>query len=134
MSSVPIISKGRGAFVLLAALALALMLVLPAGTMLVGQGSAMQIVLCTGQGPLLAAVDDAHPGDSHGPADQSAGDHPCAFAGHGAPLLAAVAPPAVLQPYTTAALPPAIVGRDQLPGRGLAAPPPPSHAPPAILV
>ena len=117
----------RGAMLVLAFLAVALKIMFPPGFM-VGSSLAAPIVICTGQGPAMAMMDG---GGHHRHQDvpHQGGDHVCPFAGHGAtPLtpnfgvpIVAVQPVAVavLDTYATVA-----------PGRGMAAPPPPSHAPP----
>jgi len=90
------------------------------------QGAAL--VICTGHGPLLAAGQLGHPGKT----PKSANDAPCLFAGHHAapgPELAIIAPPTDF----VSPLPIAKTLIDQAPGRGLAAPPPPSQGPPVSL-
>lgn len=125
-------TKWRRALVAMALLALALKAMVPSGFM-PGTSLTAPIVLCPDQGPMpgmaLAAADHDHhaPGSPHGDAD-----HPCAFAGLGlaslaAPFAAPIVAPAATAPDTAALPPPA-----PMPGRGLAAPPPPSHAPPAL--
>jgi len=120
----------RAGFAVLAMLAFFLQLAVPQGFMLARAGGQPAIVICTGHGPLLAAADD-HGVPAKAPKPRP--DGTCAFAGHGAtpteaPLLtlAAVrfeplAAPAAPEPSTA-------------PGRGLAAPPPPSQGPPAVSI
>ncbi len=108
----------------LALAALWIQALIPAGYMIApDQGPGL--VICTGHGPLA----------EHGPSKDAPGlnhDGVCVFAGHGltvapplhAPLPAAqaVAPaPMIFQAFAPS------------PGRGLAAPPPPSHAPPQLI-
>jgi hypothetical protein len=118
----------RGAAgVWLAALALVLQIVVPPGFMAARTASgAPAVVICTGHGP-LKGLDDTPAKPERG------GDHLCVFAGH------AAAPP----PPTSLALTetrverveaPVLVARDLQPGRGLAAPPPPSRGPPALSI
>lgn len=121
---------GRGLLALAAVLALVLKLAVPAGYM-PGISLAAPLVLCPEQdGPPAAASHHRH----HAPAkstDDKAG-HACAFAGVG--LAAMTTPPAdALLAHTPspAVDAPAGQARRTRPGRGLAAPPPPSHAPPA---
>lgn len=113
----------RDVGVLLAVLALALRLVVPAGFML-SQGSGL--VICTGQGALTVV-----PGQDGAPAPSDRPDHhPCAFAAAAADgfrtLLAAAEPVRFAVP--AAVLIPLL--RAQRPGLGLAAPPPPTTGPP----
>lgn len=130
----------RRALVALAFLALALKAIVPSGFM-PGTSLAAPIVLCPDQGPMPAmamggatggaAGRAAHGGHGAPGAPHDAADHPCAFAGLGLASLAEpfAAPVVALAPAApaTAARPAAAT----VPGRGLAAPPPPSHAPPA---
>jgi hypothetical protein len=114
----------RAGFAVLAMFALLLQLAVPQGFMLARDAGQPAIVICTGHGPLLT------PAPGHGvPAKAPKPSGVCAFAGHGAtptpaPLLALaevrfepLAAPAVSPIFAT-------------PGRGLAAPPPPSQGPP----
>ena len=120
---------GRRWFIALAALALMVQVLVPQGFMISGAAAAPAIVICTGHGPLLAVDDHGRPVKPSKPAP----DAPCGFAAHGAavgpsaPVAIAATPfeaPAVLIPRPFAVAP----------GLGLAAPPPPSHAPPAPLI
>ncbi len=114
----------RTGLAVLAMLALLLQLAVPQGFMVASDGGRAAIVICTGHGPLLAPTRD------HGaPAKAPKPGATCAFAGHGgtptpAPMLALTAvsftPLAPLDPPRLSTTP----------GRGLAAPPPPSQAPP----
>jgi hypothetical protein len=102
----------------------------PAGFMLARQDGRATITICTGHGAALSIADLAgHPGKS----PQSKPDAPCAFAGHGAvvspPLAALIAIP------TGRLSAPLVAARfDLAPGRGLAAPPPPSQGPPQLTL
>jgi hypothetical protein len=119
----------RQAFVGMAFLALFLKVAVPPGYMIGPQSTGFPIEICTGHGGVTI------PGKGDAPADQkSKPDSPCAFAGHGlgfapppiggvsAQVQVAFAPLASPTPY------------DLAPGRGLAAPPPQSHAPPSLLL
>jgi hypothetical protein len=110
-----------------ALLALVLQLLTPPGFMLSNEDGRAAIVICTGHGPALA------PGDRGGlPAKspKSRPDAPCAFAGHG--LGVAAAPEAQITAPSASPGPAAVLIRaDLAPGRGLAAPPPPSQGPPS---
>jgi len=105
---------------------------LPAGWMPARGG---QLVICTGQGAAVAAdrFSALDPGDASKSPPQSKQDHPCAFAGHSAGAVPALpgdsAGKLAWIPFADA-LP---VTRLIAPGRGLAAPPPPSHAPPLTV-
>lgn len=116
-----------GLAALLALLALVMNLVVPPGTMVAARPHGPAIVICTGHGP-AARPDQPTPAD-HGKAGH---DGSCTFAGHGVaspPPPLAVADPA----FIVAATGPEPVGIDQAPGLGLAAPPPPSQAPPLLV-
>jgi len=107
-------------------LALFVQLLAPPGFMVGRQGDHAAIVICTGHGPASSLADlVGHPGK----APSSRHDAPCVFAGHAigaAPsLMAMIARP--IMPTTQA---PLVARFDLFPGRGLAAPPPPSHGPP----
>lgn len=127
----------------MAALALMVRALVPAGFMVapVGQSTpGLPIVLCTGQGdvPALLRADGTVtvPGAAMGsgaPADPAPGgfDHSdCVFAhataSPAAPPAAGPSAPALLRDPAR----PVVASLDLVPGRGLAAPPPPSTAPP----
>jgi hypothetical protein len=119
--------RGSGALLILAALVVRL--AAPEGWMLARGDGAPKLVLCTGH--MLHAPAGHRDGHS-GTGGDGRGDHPCVFAGaHSppAPSLAAVAFAPTAAP--TSALAPSPLA-DQRPGRGLAAPPPPSQGPPAL--
>lgn len=129
----------RAVFMTLAALAVALKVLIPAGFMTAPDprnGLPFALVLCTGEGAKLVQPGEALGGhhDKNGDADKSAHDAPCPFASHGA----AAPPPS---PFATAkvdfvayvAVPPARVVH-MAPGRGLAAPPLPARGPPVQLI
>jgi hypothetical protein len=131
---------------LILACALAVRVLVPAGFMIGHTASgAPALVLCPGQNDLPPAMPGTHHDMAHmmpdgsmmsghdtGQKHQDPGtDRPCAFAAVGlavdmpipAPLLAPAPPPAF------AAL---LSQTPSIPGRGLAAPPPPSTGPPAF--
>jgi hypothetical protein len=122
----------RHVFLTLAVLALALKVLIPAGFM-PGPAHGAPLVLCTGHGAV--AIDAADLAGKKSPANKPAPNAPCAFAGHGAaaappdltPVGVAIRPPEPIlaQPLATAGL---------TPGRGLAAPPPPSRGPPSLQI
>ena len=119
----------RGVFLTLALLALAMKVAAPPGFMFAptSPGSPFTLMICTGHGPLIL-------GTSHhkGGASQSKSEAPCAFAGHAAPPTPAFGPEIAVAAYAHAIQPTAI-RFDLVPGRGLAAPPPPSQGPPTLL-
>jgi hypothetical protein len=112
---------------LLALLALAINVLVPQGFM-VGAGQAgPAIEICTGAGPLVVTPTS----DQHGHKTGGTHGEACAFAGHGVasapPILAVIA-----RPEIPASAPNAPRLADLAPGRGLAAPPPPSRGPPLL--
>lgn len=122
-------TRGRAAFLALAFLALLVKVTVPAGFMLATpqSGSGFPLVLCTGHGPLESKTADQKGGET-----KAHSDAPCAFAGHAAPpkpALGAEVPQTSAIAYTRQTATPA----DLIPGRGLAAPPPPSQGPPLSL-
>ena len=113
----------------LAFLALAFAILVPPGFMPTSDasGHGLAIVICTGHGPLIAPGNGAP--DKKGAAHH---DNSCAFAGHGvldAPPILAVQ---TLSHVRAGGLDSRPGGRDLTPGRGLAAPPPPSQGPPHL--
>ncbi len=123
---------GARLWTLVALLALALKVATPPGFMVAQRAGetpgVFPLVICTGHGPLKSA-DLPIPGDSK---SHQSSDKACAFAGHGlAPTLAA-APALTASSASYAAVIHNTAGRP-VPGQGLAAPPPPSQAPPLSL-
>jgi hypothetical protein len=114
----------------LASLALLVQVLVPQGFMVSADAPAHGLVICTGHGPLLGLAD------RHGKpvkAPKATADAPCGFAAHGA----GAAPPALARlpsPPFEAAARIIVLAFAGAPGRGLAAPPPPSHAPPASTI
>ena len=114
-------------------LALAVRMVIPAGWMPSFADSKMTITLCTSAGMVEAWVDADGKIHKESPAKKGLGDQPCAFAGWGgaayAPIfeVASLAPP--FAPQLIHKNSPAAVAI----GLGLAAPPPPATAPPALI-
>jgi len=113
----------------LAVVALVVQVLVPPGFMLDTSGGQPAITICTGHGPLVLYGRDP----AKAPAQQTH-QSLCAFAGMAAPP----GPPAVaVLPAPTLSEVELIVANpagDLTPGRGLAAPPPQSHAPPAPQV
>lgn len=122
----------RFGWLLLVVALLAIRSVSPEGWMPVaGESGGVEITVCNGQGPGDAMVLSNDGTLKHkAPAKGQAGDHPCVFAGIGV----ASAPPAVALPVPVrAAAEAAPAARaETIPGRGLAAPPPPATGPPAL--
>jgi len=114
----------------LAVFALALQVFVPSGVMVSSQNGQGVFVICTGHGELTVATDD---GQAPAPSKQ-APHAPCAFAGHAPPFTAPLAAPLADPAFTV----PRDLGPRRLaslaPGRGLAAPPPPSRGPPGLLI
>ncbi|MBC6983277.1 hypothetical protein H8B08_16145 [Caulobacter sp. 17J80-11] len=116
----------------LAAVAIALKVLVPPGFMLAtdARSDVVPIVLCTAYGAKVVHIDadQAPPSDDdHG--GKTPHDAACAFTGHAASPLTPVAAPFA---YAGVALPAHRFDAPSAPapGRGLAAPPPPSQAPP----
>ncbi len=114
----------------LAVAALMLQGLAPAGFMVARQHQRATIVICTGHGPARSLADLTGP-----PAKtpHSRPDTTCAFAAHGvgaAPQLAAL----FASPFARTSPPLARPDFDLAPGRGLAAPPPPSQGPPTPIL
>lgn len=116
----------RGVLLTLAVLALVMRIAVPQGTMVSGpaQGTGLQLVICTGAGPMKAP--DA-------PAQKSTPDKACAFAGHGFGAAPEPAPQVEAAQFVAFVRPAGAVPADLTPGRGLAAPPPPSLGPPLTV-
>ncbi len=111
---------------LMAFLALAMNIVSPQGFMVTSGQAGPTIAICTGHGPATL------PGQTDQSGHKGGHEGACAFAGHGV----AADPPPVAVFARLRFSPPllAIVAlRDLAPGRGLAAPPPPSQGPPLHL-
>jgi hypothetical protein len=113
--------------VLLALLALVLNIVVPAGFMVDRGAAGAAIVICTGHGPQILNPHADAPG--HRPGHPAPHHDACPFAGHGV-----AAGPGFVATVTRQALPSSIAlttaVADMVPGRGLAAPPPPPRGPP----
>ena len=122
------VSAFQGFLLALAVVALAFRIAAPPGTMVTETGHGAALVICTGHGPISAVT----PSDK-APASKARSDAGCEFAAHAAHALAAPqlarvggrawSPAGLSQPAVLATV-----------GAGLAAPPPPSHAPPALSV
>ena len=125
----------RDAFLVLATLAIALKIMIPAGFMpsVDPRDGAIALVLCTSEGvKVVDRLPDSHQTDKHG--GKPAHDAPCPFAAQGA----ATPPPAMVAvaeaKHVAYVEPPAPIARTVVPGRGLAAPPPPPTGPPVALI
>lgn len=126
----------RDAFMVLATLAIALKIMIPAGFMPgadQGAGLPFALVLCTSDGvKVVDQLPTSHQTDEHG--GKSAHDAPCPFAAQGA-----ATPPPAMGPIAEVqrvghAEPLTPLARVVSPGRGLAAPPPLPTGPPVDLI
>ena len=125
--------RRRFGWLLLIVAALLARSIAPEGWMpVVNAAGGIEITICNGTGPddrMVIAPD----GKLHrkAPANNQQGDHPCAFAGVGM-----ASPPtpiaAVSAPAFFVSIVPALGHERIVPGRGLAAPPPPQTGPPAL--
>ncbi len=124
---------------MLAALALAIKVMIPAGFMTAPPSAdelPFTLVLCTAQGAVTIQPNDlgAQTHDDQDPGKSAAHDSPCAFAGHGA----GAPPPNLLDAraveFVAYIAPAAAQVVDLAPGAGLAAPPLPARGPPTLLV
>ena len=118
----------RGLSLALSLVALLMQVVVPAGYMVAQGANGPDVVICTGHGALVASADQHHSGK----APASRADAPCVFAGHGVLAPPADAAPAGVFPLSYISVP-ATGLWDLAPGRGLAAPPPPSQGPPRLI-
>jgi len=114
---------GRGCAITLAALAILIQVCVPQGYMVRADRAVQGLVICTGHGAFSLATQD-----NHGKAPKSV-DSACAFALHGA-LGGAPTPIRIAGLRIEAETEVAARLFDLAPGRGLAAPPPPSQGPP----
>lgn len=123
----------------LAALALAIKVMIPAGFMTASPAAdeiPFALVLCTSQGAVTVQPGDlaASSHGDQGSAPDTAHDSPCAFAGHGA----GAPPPNLLDArsveFVAYRAPAAAQIVHMAPGRGLSAPPLPARGPPIRLI
>lgn len=122
---------GAGVAQTLVVLALLFQVVLPQGLMVSNEGGRAVIVICTGHGEVQIQAPDG-PHDKKAPA-KNTNQGPCAFAGHAPPVPVPVFTPlAAPKPAFAPVATPRLV--TLTPGRGLAAPPPPSQGPPSSLI
>ncbi len=118
---------GKGLFALLLLFVLAVRVAAPAGFMPTKSAHGIVISLCTGHG----AVKMVLPVERHDDGKQEAKDGPCLFAAvSGGALLTPSLPPLIIATLAVSSIP---IGRAiaHLTVHRLAAPPPPSQAPPA---
>ena len=118
-----------GLGVLIALLALMVGVVTPPGFMVASRGKAPALVICTGHGPLATTGGTGIPDQPDGKVHH---DGACPFAGHGIAVAPVPAGAVLVFRQAPVAAPDARVA-DLAPGRGLAAPPPQSHAPPVLI-
>ncbi|WP_066808738.1 hypothetical protein [Sphingomonas asaccharolytica] len=124
---------GRFGWLLLLVAALLARSVAPEGWMpVVNAAGGIEITVCNGAGPDDAMVLSPDGKLHHkAPGKNQPGDHVCAFSGLGI----ADAPPSVIAdvaPITSPDAAPALGPIEAVPGRGLAAPPPPATGPPSL--
>lgn len=136
------VSRWRAVCQILALIALSVSIVVPSGFMAAREnGGPLRIVMCSGYGPVSVAAPpelaERLAANHHQQNDDDRHkDHatPCPFAGHTGPLSAPV-DYAISQQATHSG---PVLATEPLkglePGRGMAAPPPPSQAPPAALI
>jgi hypothetical protein len=124
-------SKEWGVGAMLALLALIALVLAPPGYMVSTDSKAPGLVICSGHGPqTLGADGQLRPLKDHG-APGSKFDSPCVFAGHGVGVAPALAI-GVARLGFAHFVEPAQHSLSLAPGRGLAAPPPPSQGPPTL--
>ena len=117
----------RRAMLALALTALALKVLVPQGYMAAERsGPGFPLVLCTAEGRVTLDT-----GDQHTPPEKTKSDA-CVFAGNLTPPAPALFAVAMAQGEAYVAVRPT-AAPDQLPGRGLAAPPPPAVGPPVLI-
>ena len=120
-------SRLWSAWFAMALMAVLVRAIVPTGFMIAPERG-LNLVICSGFGPAASRTD----GDAPSKAPHK-GEQPCAFAGfHTATSTDAVA--WIFAPSEWVDAAPRLLSLDLAPGRGLAAPPPPSHAPPSRLV
>lgn len=112
----------------LLSLTLAMRIAVPDGTMLVRDAHGAAIVICTIDGPMTVNL----PADPSAPSPDHRDDQ-CAV--NAVPGATPLAPPAILPAHAFAYPAPqaTTAASDLIPGRGLAAPPPPLRGPPLQL-
>jgi hypothetical protein len=117
----------RGVSLTLVVFTLAMKVLVPPGFMVATNAGAFPLVICTGHGPLILGDHSDQKAPSH-----KTSDAPCAFAGSATPpppsIVASIAEPLAIAIDKVVG----VQSADQAPGRGLAAPPPQSHAPPVF--
>ena len=101
--------------------------IVPTGFM-VAPEQGLNLVICSGFAPVASRTDGEAPSKA-----PHKGEQPCAFAGFHTATSTEQAN-FVAAPSEWVAAAPRLFRFDLSPGRGLAAPPPPSHAPPSRLV
>ena len=126
-------TKWPSTFLVLALIAVAMKILVPPGFMLgptdVTGRAGYPLVNCTGHGPATAPIDVG----GKAPGQKPRTDAPCSFAGQAQ----AASPPTLSQiaaPWVRVKTPLVFAQFDLVPGRGLAAPPPPSQGPPVSLL
>ncbi len=118
---------GGAAAAAMAALALLMLVLVPPGFMTADIGSGPALVICTGHGPL--DVQTFIKGGPVKPQKQSP-SQACSFSGRSGAAPTSLSP-LISAEFVTFRPEPNPAAIDLHPGRGLAAPPPPSHGPPS---
>ena len=118
----------RRVLLALALVALVFRIAAPPGTMVADTGHGAALVICTGHGPMTGMVSS-----SKAPASRTHDNGSCEFAAAAAHFLVSKAPLLLGSSSWTATTLPEAAGLPAV-GSGLAAPPPPSHAPPILSV
>lgn len=118
---------GRALFAALMVLVLAVRIVVPTGFMPTATGEGMIVSICTGDGPMTKLIKL---GQDHSSDERKDGQGPCTFAGTlGAGFAVEAFQIAQALPFADAPILGAAIA--DLTVHRLAAPPPPSHGPPA---
>lgn len=124
--------------IVLAVLALSVRIAIPSGFMIApgaGESRLPAVVICSGHGVETTPADPAGK-DRSGPDGRNSGKatdhHPCVFA-HAAPLAGGGSAIPWSEGYGRPLPGRAAIPRDQRPGLGLPAPPPPTTGPPSII-
>ena len=119
----------------LAGLALFLKILIPPGYMAAppqADGPAFALVLCTAQGMVSVDPSDLGAPDDPAPAEDDGARHsPCVFAGHGLNAPATNLGLGEVVVFANPAVHGLAAPAEVVPGRGLAAPPPPARGPPS---
>ena len=114
----------------LTAFALAARVLVPVGFMPTQTNGGFALAICTGHGPLIIGERQTPTAPNH----KSTPDAPCAFAGSVTPTTPTLDAAPISSPLPAGQVVAQRQVADLIPGRGLAAPPPQSHAPPILAI